>query len=163
MWGVSYHSARARAGWHCARRPPGRSHRRRRAWLLAVLAALVWSIPATHGQEPPPADANLGTVIGLIIDTDSVKPLADARIEVIGRTETTRTDNQGFYKLTLPAGTYELRVYAPNHQGMRLRNLTVFAGKTTRVDANLKDIGEAGLEVVEVVAEASAATEQTQL
>ncbi len=128
---------------------------------IAVAAAFLLAAGGVRAEGGD--DANLGTVVGIIIDTDSGKPLADARLEVIGRSETTRTDNQGFYKLTLPAGTYELRVFAPNHQGMRLRNLTVFAGKTTRVDANLKDVGEAGVQVVEVVAEAATATEQTQL
>src|SRR5262245_46208124 len=135
--------------------------------LLALLATLSLAVPPVYAQPPtpatPPTDPTLGTVVGLIIDSDSARPLADARIEVIGRKETTRTDNQGVYKLTLPAGTYELRVYAPNHQGMRLRHPTVFAGKATRVDANLNDIGAAGLQVVEVVAEAAAETEQTQL
>ena len=130
--------------------------------LTCMLIALIGMRTSARAQDPLP-DANTGSVVGLVIDTDSARPLADARMEVIGRKETTRTDNQGFYKLTLPAGTYELRIYAPNHQGMRLRNVTVFAGKTTRVDANLKDVGEAGLQIVEVVAEAAAATEQTQL
>jgi outer membrane receptor protein involved in Fe transport len=165
MWGVSDHDAGARAWSGCVRRRQGTCGVRRAAPLLAVLAALIASIPPAQGQDSaaPAADPSLGTVLGVIVDADSARPLADARLEVIGRNETTRTDNQGFYKLTLPAGTYELRVYAPNHQGMRLRNLTVFAGKTTRVDANLKDVGEAGLQVVEVVGEAAASTEQTQL
>ena len=112
----------------------------------------------------PAGDPSLGTVLGLIIDPDSGKPLADARVEVIGRKEATRTDNQGLYKLQLPAGTYELRVYAPLRQGMRLRNVTVFAGRTTRVDANLKQLTEAEVtQTVEVIAEAATATEQTQL
>ncbi|MEO8601286.1 MAG: carboxypeptidase regulatory-like domain-containing protein, partial [bacterium] len=133
------------------------------AALLAAYAPLEAQV-ATGGGEPTPADATLGTVLGLIIDSDNARPLADARVEVIGRKEMTRTDNQGFYKLTLPAGTYELRVYAPLRQGMRLRNVTVFAGKTTRVDANLKVVSEAEVtQLVEVVAEAAAATEQTQL
>lgn len=158
MWGVSHDDAAARA--RC------RGRRSRSPVLVGLLLAVLISPrpPASaQGGEAAGADPNTGSVVGLIIDTDSVKPLADARLEVIGRKETTRTDNQGFYKLTLPAGTYELRVYAPNHRGMRLRNVTVFAGKTTRVDANLKDVGEAGVQVVEVVAEAAAATEQTQL
>ena len=128
--------------------------------MLLVVAALV---QGTLGAVLAQSDTDTGTVVGLVIDSDSGKPLADARLEVIGRSETTRTDNQGFYKVTLPAGTYQLRIFAPNHQGMRLVNVTVFAGKTTRVDANLKDLGEAAVQTVEVVAEAVAATEQTQL
>ena len=154
-------------GFGSAARAHGRGAARRlgatRRWcgrLVLASAVGLGSVTAALAQGDAAAS---GTVVGLIIDTDSVKPLADARLEVIGRQETTRTDNQGFYKLTLPAGTYEIRIYAPNHQGMRLRNVTVFAGKTTRVDANLKDLGEAGIQTVEVVAEAVQATEQTQL
>ena len=169
MWGVSQYGA----AWSTPRR------RRRRVsrcappaplalcLTLAVLLGARAPLAAQAGPaiEPTPAaDPTLGTVLGLIIDSDNARPLADARVEVIGRKETTRTDNQGFYKLTLPAGTYELRVYAPLRQGLRLRNVTVFAGKTTRVDANLRAVTEAEVtQTVEVVAEAAAATEQTQL
>ncbi|MDX2168475.1 MAG: carboxypeptidase regulatory-like domain-containing protein [Deltaproteobacteria bacterium] len=133
-----------------------------------IAAALLVAVSA-RAQAPTPAatpalDPNYGTVLGLVIDPDSAKPLADARVEVVGRKEQTRTDNQGLYKLSLPAGTYELRIYAPLRQAMRLRNVTIFAGKTTRVDANLKQLSEAEVtQTVEVVAEAAAATEQTQL
>ena len=143
----------------------GRSFAAQCGQLIAV-ALLVAGAARAQGPAATPAsgDPSLGTVLGLIIDSESAKPLADARVEVIGRKEMTRTDNQGLYKLTLPAGTYELRVYAPLRQGMRLRNVTVFAGKTTRVDANLQTVSEASVtQVVEVVAEAAAATEQTQL
>jgi outer membrane receptor protein involved in Fe transport len=137
-----------------------------RRWLIAV-ALLIAASARAQAPTPaptPPTDPNYGTVLGLVIDPDSGKPLADARVEVIGRKESTRTDNQGLYKLSLPAGTYELRIYAPQRQAMRLRNVTIFAGKTTRVDANLKQLSEADItQTVEVIAEAAAATEQTQL
>jgi hypothetical protein len=158
MWGVSKHFARSAQGrrWRAGAR----------AVALLVLCVQLVPVPllAQTAVPTPPTDPDYGTVLGLVIDPDSAKPLADARVEVIGRKESTRTDNQGLYKLSLPAGTYELRIYAPQRQAMRLRNVTVFAGKTTRVDANLKQLSEAEItQTVEVVAEAAAATEQTQL
>ncbi len=158
MRGVSSEGARPASS--CRRASLASCSRR----LIAL--ALLFAISA-HAQDPaaaPSGDPSFGTVLGLIIDPDDATPLADARVEVIGRKESTRTDNQGLYKLQLPAGTYELRIYAPLRQAMRLRNVTVFAGKTTRVDANLKQISEAeATQTVEVIAEAAAATEQTQL
>ena len=131
---------------------------------LAGALALLVSVAPVLAQETAPATTGAGTVTGIVLDRKSGDPIIDAGVEVVGKGRTVRTDLDGRYTVKLPAGTYELRVFAPEYQGARLERMNVLANGVTRGDASLNPLSDqAGVETVEVVAQASKAAESTQL
>lgn len=129
-----------------------------RAVCIAALCALSGPVRAQA-----PGAAATGSIVGVVLDASSGDPIIEAGVEVVGVGVKTRTDLDGKYKLNVPPGTYELRIFAPLYQGTRLRGVIVAETKETRANASLKAEGEAAVEVVEVVAEARKAAEATQL
>jgi len=111
----------------------------------------------------PRAWAQDGTITGIVLDAGTGDPIIEAGVEVIGAGKTVRTDLDGKYTVAVPPGVYEVRIFAPLYQGTRLQSVGVEAGKVRTADAVLSPAGEAGIEVVEVVAEAHKAAEATQL
>jgi carboxypeptidase family protein/TonB-dependent receptor-like protein len=105
-----------------------------------------------------------GTITGTVLDKSSGDPIIEAGVEVVGTGKTVRTDLDGKYRIAVPPGNYEVRIFAPLYQGTRLQNVSVKAGQAARADAALAaTTGKAGVEVVEVIAQANRATESTQL
>ena len=135
-------------------------------WRGLVLVVAMWLVGSTsHAQEgETPAAAGMGTVTGVVLDSKSGEPVIDAGVEVVGKNRSTRTDLDGRYTFKLPAGTYELRIFAAEFQGARLEKVTIRPNAVTPGDASLNPLsGQAGVEVVEVVAQAAKAAEATQL
>ncbi|MBI1815666.1 MAG: carboxypeptidase regulatory-like domain-containing protein [Deltaproteobacteria bacterium] len=125
--------------------------------LLMVWVALRAQVSAQSGAP------DQGTIAGKVIDKSTGDPIIEAGIEVTNTGKRVRTDIDGKYTLKLPAGTYELRVFAPLYQGTRLQRVVVRGNDVTHADAALAPEGQAGVEVVEVVAQADKASEVTQL
>ena len=115
------------------------------------------------GQSGAPAASEPGTISGRVLDRSTGDPIIEAGVEVTQTGKRVRTNLDGKYQLTLPPGTYELRVFAPLYTGTRLQKVVVRANTVTTADANLLPEGKASVEVVEVVAQADRAAEATQL
>ena len=124
--------------------------------LTAITAAI--GLPTALAQTP----ASVGTIAGQVIDASTGDPLIEAGVEVIGVTKT-KTDLDGRYSVKVPPGTYQVRFFAPLYQGARLEKVVVEESKVAKADIPLKPQGGAGVEVVEVVAQAQKAAEATQL
>jgi len=141
----------------CARRASGFS-------ILLLLAQLVGS-PALAQPAPvvAPGGGAQGTIQGSVLDVVTGDPVIDAGVELVGQKKTTRTDIDGRFTFKAAPGTYQVRIYAPGYQSARITNVNVEAGKTTLADTTLSPEGEAGVEVVEVVARADRAAEATQI
>jgi TonB-dependent receptor len=130
---------------------------------LVCTFALLVGVAGVSAQEAAPPTA-MGTVTGLVLDAKSGDPIIDAGVEVVGKGRTVRTDLDGRYTLKLPVGTYDLRVFAPEYQGARLEKLNILPNGVSRGDASLNPLSaQAGVETVEVVAQAAKAAEATQL
>jgi len=110
--------------------------------------------------SPPSADT--GTVTGIVIDKSSGEPIIEAGVEVVGEGKTVKTDLDGRFRIQLPPGSYELRMFAPLYQGLRLKGLVVKANQVTKADASLA-LAQGSTQVVEVIAQANKAAEATQL
>ncbi len=132
-------------------------------WVAAAIAATVVSALPMESASQPAAQEAKGTITGVIRDARSRLPIIEAGIEVVGTNRKTQSDLDGQYRIELPAGTYELRFFAPLYQGKRVQNVQVRPGEVTNVDALLPPAGEAAVDVVEVIGRADRASTTAQL
>lgn len=124
--------------------------------LVSVLASVV--LPrATLAQEIP------GKLRGIVRDARTQEAVLDAGVEVVGTKKTTRTDIDGRFEVSLPAGTYDIRVFAPFYRAMRVHNLKVEAGGVTETEVALPPQENAATDTVEVVAKAERSSARAQL
>ncbi len=132
-----------------------------RAALLTLYVFLLSAVIPAGAQGAPPAAG--GAVGGIVVDKRTGGPIAGAELELLGTGQKARSDVDGRYTIRAAPGTYALRVSATGYQAARLTGVAVTAEGTTRVDASLEPLGTASVEVIEVVAQADTATEETQL
>jgi TonB dependent receptor/Carboxypeptidase regulatory-like domain/TonB-dependent Receptor Plug Domain len=132
------------------------------AYMLLVVSLPIVACAVASGQETGTPQQQ-GTVSGRVLDKGTSDPIIEAGVEVVDLGKKTRTDLDGNFKLQLAPGTYQLRVFAPLYQGTRLQNVIVKPNQVTRTDVTLVAQGQAGVQVVEVVAQADKAAEATQL
>ncbi len=130
--------------------------------LLATCVATT-SAQAPPAQTPPATGKSTGTVAGKVVDGVTGDAIIEAGVEIVGTGAKTTTDLDGHFTLSVPAGTYDVRIFAPAYQSVRLSNVSVQPNKIARANAALSPAGKAGIEVVEVVAQADKAAEATQL
>lgn len=109
------------------------------------------------GQEPwraPPAGR--GVVWGRLVDKDSGEPALEAQIKVKSTGQTVLTDYEGYYRLELPPGKYQLEVFYEMYEPETLSGVPVQAGRVDRHDVRLTSQEGA---VEEIVIEDHAETE----
>lgn len=132
------------------------------AALVAMVAVLGTGGGARAQEQPAPAKTATGIVSGVVLDKATGDPIIEAGVEVVEQNEKTKTDIDGRFKLKLPPGIYQLRIYAPLYGPVRLQGVIVKEGKVTKADATLA-AAAGNVDVVEVVAQADRAAEATQL
>jgi TonB-dependent receptor len=134
--------------------------------VILVVACLMCALSGvflrSFAQESSPPSEAPGTIAGSVIDEANAEPLVDAGVEVVGRGITTRTNVDGRFVIKIAPGTYEVRVFAPLYRSLRVQNVVVRPNQTTEAEVSLTSSGQAGIEVVEVVA-LRKATEEAQL
>jgi len=133
------------------------------ALLLLFSLSLLASAGPAWAQAAATTEAAQGTIAGVVRDAVSGDPIIEAGVEVFESHQKTRTDLDGKYSVEVAPGTYQVRMFAPLYQGIRLQKVVVQPGKITKADAALKPEGQAAVEVVEVVAQADKAAEAVQL
>ena len=88
-------------------------------------------------------------VRGRVTDSRTGEGLIEATIKVVtGGKKSALTDVDGNYKLKLPPGTYDLRVFYELYEGRRIGNVEVKAGQTVSLDVALERDSRAIQEVV---------------
>lgn len=83
-----------------------------------------------------PVAAQQGTLAGTVLDEETRVPVPSAEIQILGAGEprSVTTDNQGRYRVQLPAGSYELVVTNVAYLDQRFDGVDVRAGQTTTFD-----------------------------
>jgi hypothetical protein len=117
---------------------------------------------ALDAPVPAPVEpaAHLATGIrGTIVDASTGEPLADVVVEVLDSSESAVTDRRGRFTLSLPPGTYTLRVAGELYQRHRIRGIVVRRGVTA---LTVKLSAEAIEEVI-VVAPPDTASDAVQV
>jgi hypothetical protein len=119
---------------------------------------------AGEAQAPPPAPAP-GTFTGVVRETASGKPIAGARIEVLGTETKLKTGADGTFRAELPAGTYTVRISADGFSNRTIPRLVIRDGKTARVEVKLSEPVKAEKDsvIVNVIARLRRAAESAQL
>jgi TonB-dependent receptor len=139
----------------------------KRATRAAVCTCFIVLLTCTGARaqqaENAGADGTPGTISGQVIDASTGDAIIEAGVEIVGTQLKTKTDLDGRYSFKVPAGTYQVRFFAPLYEGARLEKVAVEPNKVARADVPLKPQGQAGVQVVEVVAQAAKAAEATQL
>ncbi|MGK4003627.1 carboxypeptidase regulatory-like domain-containing protein [Sorangium sp. So ce1036] len=124
--------------------------------VAADLAALDEPSPS----RPPPAGK--GAVWGVVRDTSSSEPVLDAQVSVVGTKLKAIADLDGRYRLELPPGSYQLRVWYEAYKPQRVQDVQVTAGQVVQVDVGLEPDQQAE-EVIEVEFEPERASVAAQL
>ncbi|WP_437752056.1 TonB-dependent receptor domain-containing protein [Sorangium sp. So ce1389] len=111
-------------------------------------------------SRPPPAGK--GVVWGVVADTATKEPLLDAQVSVVGTKLKAIADLDGRYRLELPPGSYQLRIWYEAYKPQRVQDVRVTAGQVIQVDVGL-DPDQQTEEVIEVEFEPERASVAAQL
>lgn len=97
---------------------------------------------------------NFVGIVGKVTDAQTGEALIEATVKVVaGGKKSALTDVDGDYRLKLPPGTYDLRVFYALYEGRRVQGVEVKAGQVTTLDVSLEAKSTA---IKEVVVEAKA-------
>ncbi|WP_213367777.1 carboxypeptidase regulatory-like domain-containing protein [Mesobacillus boroniphilus] len=77
-----------------------------------------------------------GILAGKVIDVSTKDAIAGARIDVIGTPVTVKTNEEGSYQATLPAGSYEIRVIATGYKPI-YKSVEITTGQQTDMNVSL--------------------------
>ncbi|AUX24207.1 TonB-dependent receptor [Sorangium cellulosum] len=111
-------------------------------------------------SRPPPAGK--GAVWGVVRDASTSEPVLDAQVSVVGTKLKAIADLDGRYRLELPPGNYQLRVWYEAYKPQRVQDVQVAAGQVAQVDVGLEPDQQAE-EVIEVEFEPERASVAAQL
>ena len=132
-------------------------------WVLVGLAWWLLAPIALRAEElQPPAD---GGVAGVVKVAATGSPIPGAQIEVTETKQKVRSGPDGAFSISLPAGTYIVRISAEGHAGRTIPKLVVKEGKVTRVEVKLGPAVKADKDsiIVNVIARLRRAAESAQL
>lgn len=80
------------------------------------------------------------TIRGRVLDATSGSPLIGVGVAVVGTSFKTKTDLDGGYELSLPPGTYQLRISYDAYEGITISGLAVAKDEALAVNRELKPI-----------------------
>jgi hypothetical protein len=81
-----------------------------------------------------------GTLSGRMLDATSGSPLIGVNVIVVGTDHKTKTDIDGRYTLTVPPGTYQVRIWYDAYEGMTISGVVVENDKAVTVNREIKPI-----------------------
>ncbi len=104
---------------------------------------------------PPVLPKSFVGVRGRVTDARTGEGLIEATVKVVeGAKKSALTDVDGYFKLKLPPGAYDLRVFYEFYKGRRVQNVEVKPGAVTELNVELEsDSGSVQEVVVEVKAD----------
>lgn len=115
--------------------------------------------------EPKPdraAPKGKGVVWGVITDLLTKEPILDAQVSVPGTKFKAIADLDGRFRLELPPGNYELRVFYEMYKAKRVQSIRVVAGALQKIDVTM-ELDRAVEEVMEVEAAPERASAAAQM
>jgi hypothetical protein len=106
-----------------------------------------------------------GSISGQILDSSNGRPVMGANVLVLDtEVPAAATDSDGRFGIRdVPPGEYSVRITAPRYGSALVEKVLVEDGKEASVRSGLTPQADAGIEVVEVVADVTESSEATQL
>ena len=111
-------------------------------------------------NRPPPAGK--GVVYGVVTDGADGETVIEAKVSVIGSSLSTLTNVDGGFRLELPPGTYQLRIFYEAHKPARVDQVRVVAGQLVKVDFVIEPEKNA-IDVIEVETQADTSSVEGQI
>jgi outer membrane receptor for ferrienterochelin and colicins len=115
--------------------------RRFTAVLLSGIATLLFSTMLLFGLASA-AEAQTGTITGKVTEDRTGQPVFAATANALSGTKivaSTRTSEDGTYRLTVPAGTYTVSIQRIGFVPGRKENVTVTAGSSATADLQISE------------------------
>jgi hypothetical protein len=98
-----------------------------------------------------------------VVESSNGEPIIEAQVAVVGTKYKALTDLDGNYRIELPPGTYDLRVFYEAHKPRRVQKAAVTKGQTLRVDVSLEPESAEPEPVREITVTADRASAATQI
>lgn len=112
---------------------------------------------------PPPVPGDKGVLAGTVVDSANGEPIIEAQVTVVGTKFKALTDLDGNYRIVVPPGTYELRVFYEGHKPRRVQKAAVAKGQTLQVDVSLEPESAEPEPVREIEVQADRTSAATQI
>jgi outer membrane receptor protein involved in Fe transport len=109
--------------------------------LIAVTTAILYLFTPASVLSNQSQKSQTGKISGLVLNVTSGDPLIKAGVEVIGQGIRTETGTDGDYTITLPPGTYSVKVSREGFVERTVEKVGVKAGETTELNAVLQPVG----------------------
>jgi hypothetical protein len=120
-------------------------------------------LAATLEYKQEDVEGPAGKLVGVLSDSATGAPLAGARVEVATKDKdyVAGTKPDGTFELALPVGTYTVRIIEDTHEPIEVSNVRVEKDGETKLNRNLKPLGNE--QVIAVTVEANKDSEGAQI
>lgn len=82
-----------------------------------------------------------GSITGQVVSLETHKPVVGAQIFMSGTSQDVKTDAQGKFKISVPAGEYNISILHPDFSTQTKNNLTITANATINESFSLPPVG----------------------
>jgi outer membrane receptor protein involved in Fe transport len=138
-------------GQHRSFRSPLRGRAAGQAWLARLLGSVLLIGALAILMADAASAQNVGRIAGTVTDAATGEPLPGANVVIVGTTVGAAVGLDGeYYILNVPPGRHEVRASMIGFESVRVEDVVVNAGRTTRVDIALPEEALMGEEVVVV-------------
>ena len=121
------------------------------SWILTTCTAVL--VIVAHSGYRTASAAITGKISGIVKSEATQTPLGDAKITVVGTSDTATTNQSGYYVIAnIAPGTYNLKVERADYSSQTVMGAKVFAGLTTTLDLALGTTEVVTLEEITVTA-----------
>lgn len=133
--------------------------------MLEELVALAIAAFLTCGLVTQALAEETGAITGRVLDAATGRPVAGAGASVEDVDDARGTsDPDGYFTISpVPAGVHRVRVNAPRYGSSVVTDVVVRPGQQTRISTSLSPEASQGIEVLDVTADVTEASEATQL
>ena len=114
---------------------------------IIITIVLIFQTLNIYAQNGPNSGSN-GTIKAVVVDDETGETLIGATVAVDGTAKGAITDLDGTASISIPAGTYNVRVSYVSYQSLLVENVNIETNRTTSLNIRLKQAQQQLGEVV---------------